>query len=371
MKKWYETEFCNKLAGWIAGYMLFAALYSMFIVLAWNMCIVPARQYISSAQWESVPCIITQSTAEKHWSRGFGTYWEPRVEFQYDYRGQRFWSSQFAFPSASTRYNHRGKTAVRDYPVGKHTVCRVDPNNPSNAVLIRENHGMIPGCLAMILFLIYGLVGAIITPILLLEKQEAIIRFDRNGRFYCFVIPMLLFGGVICWCLTDILVYSGTFSIKLALAFFGVLTSWGVWETGRYFIRTWKVYPPILKLTRLPLNWGGVLEFDWEVPANSRLESFELKLVGMKIKTKACVRFSHTEIDTVLSRHLQHWSAGRKKNKTRSGHVSCLLPGSAMELTLDSEASCILRLELKGRRFNGKICEWGYSLTLEELEEKS
>ena len=41
-----------------------------------------------------------------------------------------------------------------------------------------------------------------------------------------------------------------------------------------------------------------------------------------------------------------------------------------MELTLDSEASCILRLELKGRRFNGKICEWGYSLTLEELEAK-
>ena len=123
-------------------------------------------------------------------------------------------------------------------------------------------------------------------------------------------------------------------------------------------------------MTRLPLNWGGVLEFDWEVPANSRLESFELKLVGMKIKTKACVRFSHTEIDTVLSRHLQHWSAGRKKNKTRSGHVSCLLPGSAMELTLDSEASCILRLELKGRKFNGKICEWGYSLTLEELEAK-
>ena len=370
MKKWYETAFCNKLAGWIAGYMLFAALYSMFIVLLWNTYIVPARQYISSAQWESVPCVITQSIAEKHWNRAVGTYWIPGIEFQYDYRGRRFRSSQFAFPSASTRYNLRGKAAVRDYPVGKHAVCRVDPDNPSNAVLIRENHGMIPGCLAMILLLIYGLAGAIITPILRLEKQEAIIRFDRNGRFCCFVIPMLLFGGVICWHLIDISTHSGTFYTKLALAFSGVLTVWGVWGTGRYFIRAWKVYPPVLKLTRLPLCRGGMLEFDWEVPANSQLESFELKLVEMKIKTKAGVRFSHIETDTVLSRHLQHWSAGRKKNKPRSGHVSCLLPESALELTSDSEASCILRLELEGRTFKRKTCEWGYGLTLEEPEAK-
>ncbi len=48
----------------------------------------------------------------------------------------------------------------------------------------------------------------------------------------------------------------------------------------------------------------------------------------------------------------------------------CLLPGSVLELTSDSEASCILCLELEGRTFKRKNCEWGYGLTLEEPEAK-
>lgn len=94
---------------------------------------------------------------------------------------------------------------------------------------------------------------------------------------------------------------------------------------------------------------------------------------------RLCVELAYLDVVVVSSLHrvaCDSMAAWLQKNGEETVRVFpynppvCLLPGSALKWTLDWDASCILRLELKGRTFNRKNCEWAYSLTLKEPEVK-
>ena len=92
-----------------------------------------------------------------------------------------------------------------------------------------------------------------------------------------------------------------------------------------------------------------------------------------------CVELAYWDVVVVSSLHrvaCDSMVAWLQKNGEETVRVFpynppvCLFPGSVLELTSDYEASCTLRLELEGRTFKGKNCEWEYGITFEELEAK-
>ena len=357
MKKWYESAFCNKLAAWIAGYFIFAAVWCLCCFLYFECSFMPAWQYLQSGEWDRIPCTITQSAVtERFHGRSRKRYFVPDINFRYEYQGKQYISNQFAFPEAPNYYERRGKSAMRDFPEGKEMLCWVNPRKPTEAVLLRHNVSALPDAIFFGGFLLLPLAGAILYPFWLCRKQPRIIYFSTTAPLLLWLPLIGLFG---------VMVWSGIVSVSV----WGIACGLGLaggcfWAAWRQVFRLIPQKPPILTLTTIP-QWGGMLEFDWAVPPASKLESFELKLIGEKSRSVRITARTYTiQTDIVLNRHLQRWSAGRKRNKPRTGHVSTPLPNSEMELTLDSSAHGVLRLELTGRTFRGKTCEWAYTLTI-------
>ncbi len=92
----------------------------------------PLVNVVRAQFWEEVPCTILSSAVE-----GRKTY---RVAIHYEYEtGQvRREGSRYSFVTGSTSGRDSKQKVVDQYPVGKQTVCYVNPNNVSESVINRN-----------------------------------------------------------------------------------------------------------------------------------------------------------------------------------------------------------------------------------------
>lgn len=137
--------------------------------------ILPVYRLIRAQSWQEVPCEVVGSDVAVSSSSDGDTY-RVDITFAYRYNGQRYESDRYNF---STGYSsgYEGKKKVVDaYPVGTETVCYVDANDPSRAVLNRQ-----PGLYLLLgLFpLPFFLVG-VFGPVLIsrVTNRQAHMRMD-------------------------------------------------------------------------------------------------------------------------------------------------------------------------------------------------
>lgn len=95
--------------------------------------------------WPQVPCVILSSEIEdrKHDPESPMEYRE-NLSFGYEWKGKRFTGDLLTLrgsPWSSDETLTESRTA--EYPVGKSTICHVDPANPSFAVL--KTDSLAPG----------------------------------------------------------------------------------------------------------------------------------------------------------------------------------------------------------------------------------
>jgi hypothetical protein len=91
----------------------------------------------ASADWRAVPCVITSSKVQSHSSDDGVTY---SVEITYDYEvdGEKFIGTRYNFAFGTSNLRDWRDHAVKAHPRGHKTVCYVNPNDPVDAVLVRE-----------------------------------------------------------------------------------------------------------------------------------------------------------------------------------------------------------------------------------------
>jgi Protein of unknown function (DUF3592) len=128
----------------IAFGAVFALFGSIFVTL---FLLLPLWRTMNASNWVAVPCTILESRVGESHSDGSTTY---RVEVRYRYQfdataleagtGGQFYESDIYDVTHGMSSSGRGskEDIVRTLPPGTETTCYVNPNNPSEAILVRN-----------------------------------------------------------------------------------------------------------------------------------------------------------------------------------------------------------------------------------------
>lgn len=116
----------------------------LFIALAWNgfigfFDVIIARQVVAErharSHFEEVPANILSSTVLSQSSSDNGTTYTPEITYSYQFEGQLHTSDRYAYTLWGSSDRDLAYSIIADYPVGSETVARVDPDDPTEAVL--------------------------------------------------------------------------------------------------------------------------------------------------------------------------------------------------------------------------------------------
>lgn len=124
-----------------SGFLIFIiGIFFLFIggIAAYQMCIAPIYGFIKCQSWEQAPAVIQRSYIQSY--RGSKGQRHYRLEFSYGYlyKGKQYKSNRYDY-FVHHIDNHRVlRKITRNYPVGKGTICHVNPKAPSQAVLSKK-----------------------------------------------------------------------------------------------------------------------------------------------------------------------------------------------------------------------------------------
>lgn len=113
--------------------------------------------------WEVVPCAILESEVESRrddpeWPEAMPQEFRFRVLYQYEWEGGTYESERLSLRGASwSAAPERAEAEVERYPRGSVRECRIDPEDPSQAVLEGESRGPGYSLWFPLLFVVGGL----------------------------------------------------------------------------------------------------------------------------------------------------------------------------------------------------------------------
>lgn len=132
---------------------------------------------VARTSWTPVPCEVLESSVETHPGDDSDTY-SVAVRYRYEVGGRSYESDRYQFFSGSTG-GHEGKArVVESLPPGSVTTCRVDPENPAEAVLLDRVTGEYWLALLPLVFVLVGAGGIAFTLVGVRETR----RREAEGR---------------------------------------------------------------------------------------------------------------------------------------------------------------------------------------------
>jgi heme/copper-type cytochrome/quinol oxidase subunit 2 len=122
------------------GVWLVAAFFSIFLLVGlgvfYAMFLRPVAKILDARGWIETPCVVVSSQVRSHDSDD-GTTYSVDILYTYTVNGREYKSNRYHFLSGSSS-GYQGKAEiVNRHPPGTRTVCYVNPNDPTNAVLER------------------------------------------------------------------------------------------------------------------------------------------------------------------------------------------------------------------------------------------
>jgi hypothetical protein len=137
---------------------IFFALFAMVTLVAGTLLdtvvLEPWLKERATRAWMEVPCTILSSDVNVYSKsvRGQNSAshgYLPAVRYEYRLSGQKYVSDRYWFSEMQLNDREEAASIAAEYPFGSHRVCFVDPQSPSEAVLIREGA---PQTIVLLLF---------------------------------------------------------------------------------------------------------------------------------------------------------------------------------------------------------------------------
>jgi hypothetical protein len=178
----------DDLAGRLVGVAFFSVFLLMGLGFFYVMLVRPLVQIQAARGWIETPCEIVSSQVGVH--HGDDTTYSIDIAYKYEAGGREYQSDRYHFASGSSS-GRSGKQAVVDrYPPGKKTVCYVDPDDPTEAVIQREFTADLWFGLFPLIFVLVGAAGLLGTTGLIKigsrkTSQAGYLpaqKFGRSGR---------------------------------------------------------------------------------------------------------------------------------------------------------------------------------------------
>lgn len=129
-------------------------VFSVFILYGSfrDKVIIPIKKSVKT--WPAVPCKITASRFESEDTAEGPTFWV-NLQYVYQYEGCEYVSTKYSLNYESSSHKKIHTSVLEYYPVNKESVCYVNPQCPSEAVLYKEQKEIVFGiCRAVILLII-------------------------------------------------------------------------------------------------------------------------------------------------------------------------------------------------------------------------
>lgn len=136
--------------------VLFGAVFALIGGVAfWFAFMRPVSWTLAARSWQETPCVIVESRVLEGSSSDGATY-KADVHFAYTFEGGEYRSNRFDFFDVYSSGRSGKEEIVAYYSPGLRTVCWVNPENPSEAVLKRD---FLPVYLLGLLPLLFVAVG--------------------------------------------------------------------------------------------------------------------------------------------------------------------------------------------------------------------
>ena len=167
--------------------LIIVGIFFLFIgaIATYQICIAPLCGFIRCQNWEQAPAVIQKSYVHSY--RGSKGKWHYRLELSYGYlyKGKQYKSNRYDYFADHIDSQSSLRKITRNYPVGKGTICYVNPENPSQAVLSKE---FLPAVLFPLIFVnLFPLAGFIMLFFGIRLRKKA--KTEGSGpNKGCFVI---------------------------------------------------------------------------------------------------------------------------------------------------------------------------------------
>ena len=135
-----------------AFFLVFGAVGVGFITVR------PAVKMLAARGWPAVPCEVESSRVQSH-SGDDGATYSVDILYRYRIRDREFHADRYDFIGGSSSGFAGKNEVVRRHPAGTRTVCFVNPNDPTDAVLARGPQPVMWFGLLPLIFLLIGLAG--------------------------------------------------------------------------------------------------------------------------------------------------------------------------------------------------------------------
>lgn len=166
----------NSLAGRGCATLFFSVFLLFGLGFLYLMLLRPLLQIRAARDWVQTPCEIVSSKVGVH--RGDSTTYSIDITYKYQVRGREYQSDRYYFRTGSSSGRSGKQAVVNRYPVGKKTVCYVDPDDPTEAVIQREFTADLLFGLFSLIFVVIGAGGIL--------GVNGVIKFGREktGKDY-------------------------------------------------------------------------------------------------------------------------------------------------------------------------------------------
>ncbi len=373
-------------------------LFSLFTVIGgaatWFLGASPIWRVYQASRWPATPATVERSELLR-FSDSDGTTYRVDILYRYEVDGEVYRSNAYDFVNASSSGRAGKLDLLADYPVGRGTVCYIDPADPTLAVLNpRPGASLLLGLIPAV-FLLVGVGGLIMTlrPRRGSESQPLFpsaarstatprgstrstppASGDADGattlasgssrRTKCLVLSFvaLVWTGITAG-FAVLLYRDGEW---LGLAFLSLFALVGVGLIGAAFHQFLALFNPHVRVT-LPtprLVLGGTYTLEWELTGNvGRLADFALTLEGAERATYRQGTDTRTDTHTFRTFDLVR-TDDRARIMDGRGRVEVTIPVDTMHTFAARHNEIRWTLKARGtiRRWPDVCDEWAVEL---------
>jgi hypothetical protein len=163
--------------------------FSIFLAvgagLLYALLIRPVYEVLQAKHWVQVPCVVISSEVQRH-SGNHGDTYSVNIFYSYELIGHEYKANRYDFMGGSSSGYGSKRQIVDQHPPGSRSICFVNPNDPTEAVLER---GFIPTMWLGLLPLLFVLVGVAGLTSTLRRGGSSALTGRRTGQTGLFAPP--------------------------------------------------------------------------------------------------------------------------------------------------------------------------------------
>ena len=326
------------------GMPFFAAGSAML----WFMVINPIIQVSRSGNWVKTPCHIIKSELKTN-SDSDGNTYRPVIHYNYEYNGRNYTSEKVDFAGDVSSSDYEGESSyLKDFPLDQTRSCFVNPDDPSEAVLVKEwGRGVFKWVAipfgGVFAFTGLGIMLAGAAPWIFKRKKKSSrpggeVTLKPTGQrlsklggalFVC-----LFWNGIVSVFLTFYIsgLVKGTakgFFEKWGLGLF--LTPFvcvGLFLLWAFFKELKNIFAPVISITlKKGLEWscGESVELRWDIPYSAKVDHLIIDFICKEYATYRQGSSTSTDEETVAE-----YSIYDKKSLNFTGSCKFTVPENLM-----------------------------------------